>query len=845
MTPADGRSTAARARPFAASSAFLALVMILASQTWAQHRHVAAAQQVAAANPQPLPVSCQLATDLPIVPEIQSHKGRLKATLKVVDGQRTVWDSAAPPGAAAPRCGTAYLRYFTGHNGLDPYAPDDKKFAAGNLLPGPTLRARVGDWIEIAFLNQINLQHFGNSLDQGNYAPPNSDKPQHAMGFGNPGTLGGNGCDITTTSHKASSATFGSTDTFPDCLHGSSTTNIHFHGTHTTPSTTGDNVLLFVRPALQKNGVFLQRYLKTVNASFPEFFARCETTGVPTQWDQMPTSWRTAQEAAIKYYDRTTPYLGGPKTLPERAKLWPVNKREIQHGLWPQYSIGASPYCFHLPKYDASKNKPPFVRTMGQSPGTHWYHAHKHGSTAMNVANGMVGALIIEGAYDDQLNAFYRKTKSWDYQEKVLVIQQLTAALKKTDPTAIGPPNPPKIPPTMASGVPVLSVNGRRSPVITMRPNQVQLFRFVNGAERDGAMFQGFVPQATPRSMGPQLPCSLPHPDMDSYGQHHGPPPQPPPLLPCVHWNQIAQDGVQLNPANYDPNNTQDTPFWLAPANRADLLVQAPPAPGRYDLMVSAGVCRIPNTSPERGGQPPCGWDQREVLLTVSVAGPAVAGNPVPFIPSASFPTFPAFLSDIQASDVVVRRELVFADDGTGVVSINGQLYTDKVINQAMLLNAVEEWKVVNTDNDKEHPFHIHINPFQIIEIFAPQAPAAQKGGPCYADPTNPDTWKPTGPQCAGPQQNFVWWDTFAIPASRWDNVPGACNALTKVPAALKSDNGDGTCQVKIPGYFKMRSQFVDFPGQYVLHCHILTHEDRGMMQLIEVVADKTLYTHH
>ena len=44
---------------------------------------------------------------------------------------------------------------------------------------------------------------------------------------------------------------------------------------------------------------------------------------------------------------------------------------------------------------------------MGQAPGTHWYHAHKHGSTAINVANGMTGAFIIEGKYDDDLNAAY------------------------------------------------------------------------------------------------------------------------------------------------------------------------------------------------------------------------------------------------------------------------------------------------------------------------------------------------------------------------------------------------------------------------------------------------------
>ena len=837
------------------SAAFLALVVILASQTTAQRQRASAAPQPTRSQ-QTNDVPCPTATDLLTIPEFKSVGGRLKATLKLTDDRKTQWDSATPPGTSAgnTRCGKGYVRYFTGHQGLDPYAPDDKRFAAADtILPGPTLRPAVGDWIEIAFLNQINLLHFGSSIDQGNFAPASGDAHAHDPSAG---------CDITTPTHPRNpGVTFGAKDTFPDCLHGSSTANIHFHGTHTTPGTTGDNVLLFVRPELQFNGQFMKKYSQKVNASFPEFFARCETNGYPTQWDQMPESYRAAQEAAIKQYDKITPYLGGPGKLPPLAQLWPVNREQLKHGLWPQYSIGATPYCFPIPKYDASKNKPPNMRTMGQAPGTHWYHAHKHGSTALNVANGMIGALIITGAYDKELNAFYRKNKAWQYDEKVLVIQQLTAALKKTDPTAAGPPNPQAAKPrpvTMAAGVPVLSVNGRRSPVVKMRPNQVQLFRFINGAERDGALFQGFVPQTSPSTVSPTPPCSLSHPETDYYGQRDSTKAAPePPAMPstCVHWNQIAQDGVQFDPANYDPYNvrkngsTQDTPFWLAPANRADLLVQAPPRRGKYDLMVSAGVCRVPNRSPLRGTMDPCGWDQPEVLLTVNVDGDDVKGpddgRPVPFIPIAQFPKFPPFLSDINPSDVVLRRELVFADNGAGVLTINGQQYTDKIVNQAMLLNAVEEWKVVNTDNDKEHPFHIHINPFQIFEIFAPQSPSAQPGGPCYADPTNPATWKPSGPQCVGAQQKFLWWDTFAIPASRWDNVKGACSALTKVPAGLKSDNGDGTCQVKIPGYFKMRSQFVDFPGQYVLHCHILTHEDRGMMQLIEVVADKTLYTHH
>ena len=30
--------------------------------------------------------------------------------------------------------------------------------------------------------------------------------------------------------------------------------------------------------------------------------------------------------------------------------------------------------------------------------------------------------------------------------------------------------------------------------------------------------------------------------------------------------------------------------------------------------------------------------------------------------------------------------------------------------------------------------------------------------------------------------------------------------------------------------------QFLDYTGKFVMHCHVLFHEDHGMMQLLEVV---------
>lgn len=74
--------------------------------------------------------------------------------------------------------------------------------------------------------------------------------------------------------------------------------------------------------------------------------------------------------------------------------------------------------------------------------------------------------------------------------------------------------------------------------------------------------------------------------------------------------------------------------------------------------------------------------------------------------------------------------------------------------------------------NDIRHPFHIHINPCWVIKI--------------NGQPIEP-----------------YWADTIALP---------------------------------IDGTMTFRSRFVDFKGTYVMHCHMLVHEDMGMMQMIEVV---------
>jgi FtsP/CotA-like multicopper oxidase with cupredoxin domain len=77
---------------------------------------------------------------------------------------------------------------------------------------------------------------------------------------------------------------------------------------------------------------------------------------------------------------------------------------------------------------------------------------------------------------------------------------------------------------------------------------------------------------------------------------------------------------------------------------------------------------------------------------------------------------------------------------------------------------------------------------------------------------------------------------------------PGAAPAGQHTIDGKKFDGDVGAVVLpnnfNIPGYFKMRSRFVGYTGYYVLHCHILAHEDRGMMTVVQVAPRPSPYSH-
>lgn len=627
---------------------------------------------------------------------------RLRAVMEMSNGELLI-----------PNVGKEQMRQYRGWDAAQP------RTALGtSVSPGPTLRVRLGDQVQIAFLNKVNERDFPYSFVTGNDKPPFSDFGCDKAGLPDPQT---------------GRFAYPASDKYPNCFHGSSTANIHFHGTHTSPDGLGDNVLVQVLPDPTQ---------QDWTAIFNQIF---DSGKIPQKWIDLPLAFREAQIDLIRKHDAAVAADALKNKLPPPESLSKKNQEMIDHGAWPEYFMGAFPNFFEIPDYSSGRFK------AGQAPGTHWYHAHKHGSTSLHIRNGLAGALIIEssqeGGYDHFIRKFYGWGDTYGEHEKVFVFQQF-------DPTQ----NPERSPGTVGKGSQQVLVNGLLRPTITMRPGEVQLWRFVSATEGDTS---GIIDAGT----------------MFFPGSTSG-----------FTAMQTAQDGVQFSPANYaaQPFVTSNVPgvFKMASGNRIDLLVKAP----------------------KRAGMTPFVSDGTTIFFV------NVKGDPV--TPDITFPTtwaeMPKFLGDLPKpgpNDITNPGSPVKFQWEPGRTSsgpspdlpkwmINGKQFgeTGPIVDQCMPQDGLQDWVLENYTSSALHPFHIHTNPFQIIRIDTPI------GQGKYA------TFIPT--------DNFIWQDVIAIPT-----------------AIISSDGLQIT-----PGKVTIRQTYPDFAGTFVLHCHILGHEDRGMMQLVRIV---------
>ncbi len=247
------------------------------------------------------------------------------------------------------------------------------------------------------------------------------------------------------------------------------------------------------------------------------------------------------------------------------VELWPEGTN-LGTCAFPDCKVGAATYKLN--------NGDPLIQY--QPEGSHWYHPHKHAATALQVMNGMAGAFIVEGPYDDWLTATIcpgapdscedSTGASCDggsdcrVTEKLLILQQIIPDLGFPVATTGQPATP--------------LVNGQTDPKITIQPGEIQRWRYFNAGVTSAANY------------------AIEFPKESFYGKCHANATQD---EWCV--KMIAMDGVPFAKENYlaqpllykeDPNG-QCLPessangnadgnlcFLLAAGNRADVLVQAP-----------------------------------------------------------------------------------------------------------------------------------------------------------------------------------------------------------------------------------------------------------------------------
>lgn len=131
----------------------------------------------------------------------------------------------------------------------------------------------------------------------------------------------------------------------------------------------------------------------------------------------------------------------------------------------------------------------------------------------------------------------------------------------------------------------------------------------------------------------------------------------------------------------------------------------------------------------------------------------------------------------ISRKEIVRMHSLEFAEESStsilpGVAYLlNGRSYDETRIDYSPVVGTAEQWTITNTSSEG-HPLHIHTNSFEVIAVNGVAIPRTIR--------------------------DVIW-----------------------IPPA----------QGGIPGSVVLRIRFKQWRGKDVLHCHILPHEDLGMMQ--------------
>lgn len=244
----------------------------------------------------------------------------------------------------------------------------------------------------------------------------------------------------------------------------------------------------------------------------------------------------------------------------------------------------------------------------------------------------------------------------------------------------------------------------------------------------------------------------------------------------------LAEDGNTL------PRMQEVRTLMVPPGSRREILVRGPSA-GAYPLTALPFAQFVggdkPDLKSKNGGPTP-----NQQVLTVRSQGLPARDE----LPSGALPQTH---EDLRSAAVDRYRDIAFSESpdpsGSTLFKINGAVFDHDKTPITMKLGSVEEWRLLNKSNEW-HTMHIHQNPFQVLNI----------DGRPFTDVT--------------------YEDNVAMPPCHMEPNP--------------KDPADPACLS--PSVVVIRMRPIDFTGRFVFHCHVVNHEDRGMMMAVQVVEQPT-----
>lgn len=440
-----------------------------------------------------------------------------------------------------------------------------------------------------------------------------------------------------------------------------------------------------------------------------------------------------------------------------------------------------------------------------QEAGFLWYHDHTLGITRTNVYMGLAGLYILRDANEQVLrtrqgSASGPTLPSYPY-EVPLVIQdrmfQTDGSLfypssAYPDPAVVAP-SPTHMPEFFGD---VALVNTQAWPRLDVERRKYRL-RFINGSD---SRFYELSLQTLVG--GRKLPIWV-------IGNELG-------LL-----NQPVRANLPVSPSATDggsPNAGATDALLLAPADRYDVIVDFSQVP-----LGSIVILRNTASTPFPAGDPITpGMDQIMAFAVIKPLNRAVpdatinvTGTGAPTVLRGLAPDTPVLPDPGQIAVANTRKLFLFEGTdsfgrlmtmigrvGPGPDSGNGTLTFRDPVTEKPLVGTSEIWEIYNTTVDA-HPIHMHLVDFRILSRQPYTMTTADKPMPNGVTGAYLTEMEPSGPSRPAEPYEAGKKDTVIV-------YPGE---VARVVATF------------------------DRPGDYVYHCHIISHEDHEMMRPFKVVT--------